>query len=236
MEDNKVSHRTIAGFYNNDYYRDAGLHPASQYDYRDLLARLHLRADDRVLDIACGTGNWLAVAGQHSEHIFGIDISETALGVCRGRLPSAGICAGLGEKLPFADANFDVITCLGSLEHFLDQSQALQEICRVANDGARILILVPNAGFLTYRLGLYRGTNQSRLRETIRSISDWQDLFDQSGLTVTDRWADLHVLDRSWIMRGVWYRIPLRALQALILLIWPLQWQYQVNFLCRLKR
>jgi len=227
-------YRDIAGFYNHEYH--AGTGRTHGHQYTDLLARTCPQTGDYVLDIACGTGAWLAVAGQQGAGIFGVDISETALKICKVRLPGAGICASLGEKLPFPGRCFDVITCLGSLEHFLDQEQALQEIRRIARETARIVILVPNAGFLTYRVGLFKGTEQSRVRETIRSIDEWRALFDQAGLAVSEMWADLHVINRDWILRGKWYRIPLRALQAVMLLIWPLQWQYQVYFLCRLKR
>jgi hypothetical protein len=60
----------------------------------------------------------------------------------------------------------------------------------------KVVILVPNAGFLTYRLGLYKGTQQQAIRETIRSLSEWQGMLNASGLTVTKRWKDLHVLDK----------------------------------------
>lgn len=236
MTDNADPYRRVAAYYNNEYYGESGHHAGGSHHFRELLIKIRPHRHDYVLDIACGTGDWLAVAGRYSDHTFGTDISETALRTCRTRLPAAGLCLGLGESLPFADQSFDLVTCLGSLEHFLDQPKALQQIRRVARDGAAIVILVPNAGFLTHRLGLYRGTDQTRIRETLRSIEEWCALFSEAGLQVTDMWADRHVQSRHWIFRGAWYRIPLRALQALMLLIWPLRWQYQVYFLCRLRR
>ena len=107
---------------------------------------------------------------------------------------------------------------------------------RTAKPDAMFLLLVPNAGFLTRRLGLYAGTHQAAMREEIRSLQAWQELFASAGLHVINRWKDLHVLSPSWIARGPVYLWPLRAAQALALPFWPLSWQYQVYHLCGLKR
>lgn len=94
---------------------------------------------------------------------------------------------------------------------------------RVAARGARFLLLVPNADFPPLRLGLYGGTDQSSVREELRSLEGWRELFESAGLTIVKRWRDLHVLSISWITRGPWY-------------FWPLSWQYQVYYHCSLKK
>lgn len=235
MPEDQPSYREVADFYNNEYHSVVG-HEGSTHDYADLLKRLEPGKDDFVLDIACGTAGWLSVVNRVSANIFGSDISGIALRTAKDRLPSAGLCLSLGEQLPFAERRFDIVTCLGSLEHFLDQKKALDEMVRVARPGAKVVILVPNSGFLTYRLGLYKGTDQTKVRETLRSIEEWKTLFRQSGLEPVDTWADLHVVNWGWISMRGWLSVPLRALQALMLLVWPLGWQYQVYFLCEIKR
>jgi SAM-dependent methyltransferase len=151
----------------------------------------------------------------------------------RARLPGADLREGVAEQLPFDDARFDLVTCLGSLEHFLDQPRALAEMRRVARPGARVLILVPNAGFLTRRLGLSRGTWQAGVRETVRSLDEWDRMLRDAGLKPRARWRDLHVLDGRWIRSGRPITWPLRLAQALALPLWPMAWQYQVYFDCR---
>ena len=106
---------------------------------------------------------------------------------------------------------------------------------RVAKREAIFLLLVPNADFLTRRLGLYGGTQQAEVREDVRTLAGWEGLFDSTGLRVTRRWRDLHVLSWSWIAQGKWYSWPCRAAQALALPFWPLSWQYQVYHLCEIK-
>ena len=226
-------HQQVARFYNDVYYRNATVNTHRSRHLVKLADRLRLVPGQQVLDVACGVGGWLEIAASRGATISGIDISERAIDICRQRLPEGEFQVGPAETLPFPDRCFDLITCLGSLEHFLDQPGALREMVRVAKPDAQLLILVPNAGFLTYRLRLYGGTQQQAVRETIRSLEEWQQLFGDAGLEITDRWKDLHVLSHSWIVRPPWYWIPLRFIQALALAVWPLNWQYQVYHLCR---
>ncbi|MCA9926734.1 MAG: class I SAM-dependent methyltransferase, partial [Anaerolineales bacterium] len=166
----------------------------------------------------------------------GIDISQKAIAVCQKNMPTGDFHAGVAESLPFADEQFDVVSCLGSLEHFVDPLKALQEMVRVARKDAQFLLLVPNADFLTACLGLYGGTNQVDAKEDVRTLPEWDRLFTEAGLSVVKRWRDLHVLSWSWIGAGRWLTVPIRAVQALMLPFWPLRWQYQVYHLCRRSR
>jgi SAM-dependent methyltransferase len=227
-----VGHDDVRDFYDTVYYGNGASHGQLPWHVRSIANRLRPVRGRDVLDIACGTGQWLGEMRQRGARVAGIDISSRAVEQCRMRLPDADIHEGVAESLPFADGRFDLVTCLGSLEHFLDQPKALDEMRRVAKPDAQFLILVPNAGFLSRRLGLYRGTGQVAIRETVRSLAEWSALLADAGLRVDVRWRDLHPLGREWIMHGPAIRWPLRAAQALALAVWPVAWQYQVYFLC----
>jgi len=67
----------------------------------------------------------------------------------------------------------------------------------------------------------------------VRTLDEWNDLFNQAGLTVEKRWKDLHVISWRWVKKGKWFMILVRFVQALMLFFWPLRWQYQVYHLCR---
>jgi ubiquinone/menaquinone biosynthesis C-methylase UbiE len=164
--------------------------------------------------------------------VAGIDLSERAIEYCEKHMPAGKFHAGPAEKLPFADGQFDLISCLGSLEHFVEPVVALKQMVRVAKPGARFLILVPNADFLTRKLRLFGGTNQKDAKEVVRTLPEWESLFNQAGLNVTRKWKDLHVISWSWISMNGWLAVPPRLLQALALWVWPLRWQYQVYHLC----
>lgn len=229
---NKDDYKVVGDFYDQVYYQEAKQSDNVSRHYHALAAKIGLKSGDKLLDIACGTGTWLKVALDFGADIHGIDISVRAIEICQNQFPNYTINVGIAENIKFPDAFFDVITCLGSLEHFLDQSKALKEMIRVAKPDARYLILVPNAGFLTYRLGLFNGTQQQTVKETIKSLDEWQVLFEQQGLTIVSRWADFHILSKDWIMRKPYILMVPRIIQALLLLIWPLNWQYQVYHLC----
>jgi SAM-dependent methyltransferase len=140
---------------------------------------------------------------------------------------------GVADALPFSDHAFDLVTCLGALEHFPNKAEALREIDRVLVHGGRALILVPNAGFLTRRLGLFGGTEQVAVREDVLSLDAWRALFEANGFRIEQRWRDLHLLSAHWLLRRGWLHALPRLVQALLLAVWPLSWQYQVYHLLR---
>lgn len=230
-----MSHGEIRRFYDEVYHRGARAERRIPWHIRRLAARLQPWEGKRLLDVGCGTGQWLMAAAERGAIPAGIDISQVAIDACRRLLPQAELHCGPAEILPFEDNRFDVITCLGSLEHFLDSQAALREMVRVAKSEAVFLILVPNVGFLTRRLGLYRGTEQAQIREEVRTLAGWEELFNSAGLRVMKRWRDLHILSWSWIGRAQWYYWPIRASQVVVLPFWPLSWQYQVYYLCEIE-
>jgi SAM-dependent methyltransferase len=231
-----VSHDQIRRFYDEVYYRGAHTQRHISWHIRRLAARLEPWEGRRLLDVGCGTGQWLMAAAEHGAIPVGIDISQVAIDACRKALPAAELHCGPAETLPYGDSRFDFVSCLGSLEHFLDMERALQEMARVAQPGATLLFLVPNAGFLPRRLGIFRGTWQAEIREDVRTLTGWRQLFESAGLRVISCWRDLHLLSWSWIRRGRWYLWPLRAAQAMALPFWPLSWQYQLYYFCEVRK
>lgn len=220
-------------FYNDKYYgREFALKNTSWHD-KVVAERLGSLDGAQVLDVACGGGKWLKLLAERGAQIAGVDIADRAIDYCKQTVVQGEFHVAAAEEMPFESGRFDVITCMGSLEHFADKSRALGEMQRVAKPTAKFLLLVPNAGFATRRMGLFRGTLQTAVREDVYSLAEWDQLFRESGLSVTARWRDLHVLSWNWICQKNPVTWPLRAAQALVLGIWPISWQYQVYHLCR---
>lgn len=230
-----LDHDKIRSYYDRQYYGNisAGTVPSH---YRRLARRFRPWRGKRLLDVGCGSGVWLRAAADLGAVPAGVDLSQVALDACKLVLPLANLHCGPAENLPFTEGEFDFISCLGALEHFVEPQKALCEMIRVAKPEALFLLLVPNSGFLTRRLGLFSGTQQADVREDVRSLGEWQALFECAGLSVRHQWSDLHILSPSWIFRGHWFGWPLRAAQVLALPFWPLSWQYQVYHLCVLRR
>jgi ubiquinone/menaquinone biosynthesis C-methylase UbiE len=232
----KASLDAIRNFYNTVYYKDKKTSGKLGAHLRHLASMLGISGNMHVLDVACGTGEWLQVCKLRGAATCGVDISERAIEICRQSIPDGEFYAQPAETLPFEDERFDVVTCLGSLEHFVQPKDAIKEMVRTAKQEAIFILLVPNADFLTRKLGLYKGTYQVEAKEEVRTLEEWQVLFESAGLTVEKRWKDLHVISIDWICLGAWYLWPIRALQAIMLAVWPLRWQYQVYHQCRVKK
>ena len=229
-------HGAARKFYDGVYYRGIITKETPSFHLHRLAGRFDPWIDRRTLDVACGVGSWLQAVAQRGAITAGIDISQVALDVCRSALPEAELHCGPAERLPFADQQFDFVSCLGALEHFVDPEASLHEMIRVAKPNASFLLLVPNADFLPIRLGLYSGTSQRTVKEMALSLQEWRELFESAGLRIKARWKDLHIVSTEWIFRGSYYEWPLRAAQAMALPFWPLSWQYQVYHLCVLNK
>ncbi|MCC7151543.1 MAG: bifunctional demethylmenaquinone methyltransferase/2-methoxy-6-polyprenyl-1,4-benzoquinol methylase UbiE [Rubrivivax sp.] len=107
-----------------------------------------LRAGDKVLDIAGGTGD-LARAFAPKVGPQGMvvltDINEAMLRVGRDRLLDAGLVpptlACDAEHLPFPDGSFDLVSVAFGLRNMTHKEQALAEMARVLRPGGRLLVL-----------------------------------------------------------------------------------------------
>lgn len=109
-----------------------------------LVALADVRAGDRVLDIACGTGAVLLPAALRAGaggHVSGIDLSLQMLEITRQEVVRHGISnvdtsQVDAERLEFADATFDVALCGFALWFIPDLSAALAEVRRVLKPGS----------------------------------------------------------------------------------------------------
>lgn len=104
-----------------------------------------VRAGERVLDVACGTGVAARAALERvgrAGAVVGLDVNEQMLEVAQRGGGSIEWRAGRAEDLPFADATFDAVLCLFGLMFFEDRARALQEMARVVRPGGRVAVAV----------------------------------------------------------------------------------------------
>jgi SAM-dependent methyltransferase len=116
---------------------------------RLFLASIPLRAGERVLDVACGTGVVARRAAPRvapSGKVVGLDVNEGMLAVARAHAPEDGVPIewkqGDATALPFADGAFDVVLCQQGLQFFPDKSRALREMHRVLVPGGILALNV----------------------------------------------------------------------------------------------
>jgi len=94
-----------------------------------------------ILDAGCGTGITLQYIERFGRP-FGVDKEMVALKFCKTRDAKRLTCAPI-EDLPFADASFDIVTCLDVIEHVEDDQKAITEIARVIRPGGLLILTVP---------------------------------------------------------------------------------------------
>jgi ubiquinone/menaquinone biosynthesis C-methylase UbiE len=106
---------------------------------------VRIRAGERVLDIACGTGNTALMARAREAVVTGVDLTPELLAVARKRAADAGYGditwkEGDAENLPFPDGAFDVVVSSCGLMFAPDQQKAAKEVARVTSKDGRIAI------------------------------------------------------------------------------------------------
>ncbi|MFN0042231.1 MAG: class I SAM-dependent methyltransferase [Alphaproteobacteria bacterium] len=115
-----------------------------------LLDALELRPGQRVLDLACGTGEPALSAARRvapGGHVVATDLVPAMLDSVRRRAGDLGIanltCEQADmERLPFSDARFDRATCRFGIMFVPDAIGALREARRVLAPGGRMGLLV----------------------------------------------------------------------------------------------
>jgi ubiquinone/menaquinone biosynthesis C-methylase UbiE len=109
------------------------------------LVLAHLGALDgkRVADVGCGKGRFARILRERypSASVYGLDLAEAML----ARAPSAiHRCVATMTALPIADGSCDGAYAIESLEHAIDISTAVAELCRIVKPSGRIVIIDKN--------------------------------------------------------------------------------------------
>lgn len=112
-----------------------------------------LKAGMRILDVGCGLGAYVRKLHMISDDVYGVDIDPDKVAQAQQELPH--IYRAPAEALPFPDAYFDAILLHEVIEHVRDDRQALQEACRVARAGGRLIIFAPNRWYPFETHGVY---------------------------------------------------------------------------------
>lgn len=114
----------------------------------DLIAHAAPRPDERVLDLACGTGVVARLAAARlgpDASIVGIDINPDMVAVARATNPNGSLDfrQASAEQLPCPDESVDLVLCSLGAQFFPDRHVALTEVRRVLAPGGRLALNGP---------------------------------------------------------------------------------------------
>jgi ubiquinone/menaquinone biosynthesis C-methylase UbiE len=172
-----------------EQYRTSTVH-ATGADL-DQIARLVRQIQaPHVLDAGCGAGHVTAAVAPWSASVTACDLTEEMLaqtlelarerGLSNVRIERANV-----ERLPFADATFDVVVSRYSAHHWQRPLPALRECLRVLKPDGRLLlddIVAPEEPALdTFLQTVEYLRDRSHVRD--HSVSQWEEMFARAGVS-----------------------------------------------------
>jgi demethylmenaquinone methyltransferase/2-methoxy-6-polyprenyl-1,4-benzoquinol methylase len=101
----------------------------------------NVASGDRVLDVACGTGDLAIAARDRGADVVGLDFSGEMLVHARNKRGDVEWVQGDALALPFADEGFVAATVGFGARNFADLDRGLAEMTRVVRPGGRVVVL-----------------------------------------------------------------------------------------------
>jgi ubiquinone/menaquinone biosynthesis C-methylase UbiE len=203
MEQENTTQENVQRWFDSIYQTQGLSYLRPPEAYPVFLQLLGVESGQSILDVACGPGLLLREACQRGLRAHGIDISTVALAMTPHVAPNALALAGNAEALPFADGVFDYVTCIGSVERFLNRERALQEMRRVAKPTAWYCIMVRNSRTLSWKFAIELLHHQNHAgHQDADTLESWSALFQSSGFIIDS------VLPDQWFRQRLRRLIP----------------------------
>lgn len=108
---------------------------------RAALAAAGVGPGDRVVDLACGTGDLLLLARERGARAIGVDLARGMLRAARARERKLALVHADAVGLPLPDGWASAVTCGFALRNFTDLDGALREVSRLLAPGGRFIVL-----------------------------------------------------------------------------------------------
>jgi ubiquinone/menaquinone biosynthesis C-methylase UbiE len=147
----------------------------------------------KVLDVGCGNGYVLNKYALEGAEVFGIDITQIAVDICKKRFDIYGLKGnfqiGSAEDLPFEDETFDCVCSMGVLHHTPNTEKAVKEIYRVLKKGGRLILMFYHRNSAWYRIKMpiqkiFTGQNIQVLVNEVDGVGNPKgDVYSKSELS-----------------------------------------------------
>ena len=151
----------------------------------DFIARLNLRAELKLLDIACGTGNLSIPAARAGVEVTGVDIAPNLLAEARSRAAAEHLeirfDEGDAERLPYETGSFDVVVSMFGAMFAPRADRVITELFRVCRAGGRIALANWTAGGFIGQLHKIAGSYLPRAENLLAPFL-WGDVAGLAAL------------------------------------------------------
>ena len=205
-------------------YVESAVHARGE-DLTELDVVVKAARPSRALDMGSGGGHVAYLMARHAKSVAAVDLSAEMLAAVAEtaktkKLNNIETHRASVERLPFADASFDLVVSRYSAHHWHDFEGGLKEARRVAKPGAPVILMdvfTPGMALLDTHLQsveLLRDTSHVRNY----TLAEWSQALARAGLTLKGvRTWRLHLEFESWIARmrtPAVFTAAIRALQA----------------------
>ena len=146
--------QNIGRYYSSDDYISHNDNTSGIFDYiygvvrsyqlnkkKKLIENYCDKINGKILDIGCGTGEFLSVMKKGHWDINGVDTSEKAREIVKNKL---NIEVMAPDRWISSDIQYDVITCWHSLEHVHEPWVYLNKIKKSLNPDGILIVALPN--------------------------------------------------------------------------------------------
>lgn len=104
----------------------------------------------RLLDVGCGSGEWLIEMRERGWEVEGVDFDEGAVTAAKQRgLP---VRCGSLEEHTLPGSSFDAVTLSHVVEHLSNPIETLAECARILKPGGKLVLMTPNGASLGHRI------------------------------------------------------------------------------------
>ncbi|HMA24651.1 MAG TPA: class I SAM-dependent methyltransferase, partial [Gemmatimonadaceae bacterium] len=139
LEADPITERVRATWTSGDFGRIAKGYERGAAEF---IARLGLEPGERVLDVACGTGNLAVPAARAGASVTGVDIAPNLVAQAKARAVAEGLSisfeVGDAEQLPYEDGVFDTVVTMFGAMFAPRPERTTAELLRVTRSGGRI--------------------------------------------------------------------------------------------------
>lgn len=169
----------------NKIYSQEGIQQKDSF-YKWIISLLDISPEKIFLDVSCGFGRLCYFADKISSRSYGLDFSYSALTIAYELYPKINWILGDGEFLPFSSNSIDIITNIGSLEHFQSPDNGIKEISRILKKDGKAYFFLPNGfsllGNIKYVMINGDVFDDGQPLQRYNTVNGWMNLLESNGL------------------------------------------------------